>query len=118
MEILVAVGILAILMGTSAAVLVGSRHLSEDSRGRLLALDAARSVIETVKETSLSQVPSITLTSFVPASLKDGSIAMTTSSATGDLTVDNIATVTVTVTWSGPKNSTRTLQLTTMRSKY
>ncbi len=117
-EVLVSIGILTILMGTSLAVLVESRQFSEDSRSRVLAMDAARSVLEVVKETPLSLVPSITVANYVPAGLKTGSIAITTSSATGDLTVDSIATVTVTVTWNGTKNRTRTLQLTTMRSKY
>ncbi len=117
-EILVSIGILAILMGTSVAVLIGARQLSEDSRGRFLAMDAGRSVLETVKGTPLTQLGTIAPAGFVPAELKNGSIVITTSSATGNLAVDPIATVTVTVTWTGPQNRTRTLQLTTMRSKY
>ena len=117
-EILVSLGLLTMLLGTSIAALIGARQYSEESHGRLLAMDAARSVLETVKGTSLQQVPNIGLSSFVPSELKNGSISMTTSSATGNLAVDPVATVTVTVSWKGPRNMNETLELTTMRSKY
>ncbi len=118
MEILTSIGVLALLMGSSVGVMVAARQYSEESRGRLHAMDAARTVLEVVKETPLSQVGSLTLSSYVPAGLKNGSIAITTSSATGNLSVDAIATVTATVTWTGPRNATRTFALTTMKSKY
>jgi len=118
MEILVSLGILTMVIGASIASLIGTQQYSEDVRGRLLAMNAAQSVIEAVKATPLSQVPNITASSFVPSALKNGSIALNTSSATGNLSVDSIATVTVIVSWTGPKNRPRTFQLTTMRSKY
>lgn len=118
LEVLVSLGIFTMVLGSSLYAMTKSQQFSEESRGRLIAMNAARSVLETVKESTLPNVPNINLNSFVPAGLKNGSIAMATSSATGNLAVDPIATITITVSWTGPNNMTRSLQLTTMRSQY
>ncbi len=117
-EVLVSLAVLVTVLGTTSAALVSAQQFSEESRARLLAMNAARTVLETVKQTPLSQITAINLSNLVPSALKNGAITMATSSATGVLSVDPIATVTVTVSWIGPKNRTETLQLTTMRSKY
>ena len=117
-ELLFSLGIFAVVFLTSMYVLLISQKVSEESRGRLLAMNTARSVLETVKSTSLANVPNINVASFVPSGLPGGAITITTSSATGNLNVDPIATVTINVSWKGPKNMTKNLQLTTMRSRY
>ena len=97
-------------------VLTSAHQLSEESRGRLLALNAARSTLEAIKNTALVNVPAINTAAFVPAELRNGNIAITTNPA--NLVGVQIATVTVTVTWFGPRNRPMQFQMTTMRSRF
>ena len=97
-------------------VLATAQHMSQESRERLLALNAARSTLETIKNTSLQNVSGINPVALVPADLRNGVIAITTNPV--NLVGAQIATVTVTVTWNGVKNIPRSLRLSTMRSRY
>ena len=117
-EVLVGLAIFATVMGSSLYAMTKAQQFSEDSRARLTAMNAARSVLETVKQTSLPSIPNINLNSFIPNSLQNGNITMNVGSETGDLNEDPIATITVVVSWTGPNNMTRSLELTTMRSQY
>ena len=90
--------------------------MSEESRSRLLALNAARTTLETIKNTPLGAVPAINTANIVPQALPGGAIVIRTNPA--NLAGAVVATVTVTVSWIGPKNMPRTLQVTTMRSQF
>ncbi len=115
-EVLAALTILLPTLLSAFYVLVVAQTMSQESRDRLLALNAARSTLETIKDTALTSVPNINTASFIPANLKNGAITITTNPA--NLGGQSLATVTITVNWLGPKNRARSLQVTTMRSRY
>ena len=115
-EMMISICILTTVLGFSMYLIHTAHELSKDSRDRLLALHAARSTLETVKNTALSGVQAINTTAFVPNGLKNGAVAIATNPA--NLTGATIATVTVTVSWTGSRNRARTLQMSTMRSVY
>ena len=115
-ELMVSFFFLALIVLSSIYVLTAAHQMSEESRGRLLALNAARSTLEAVKQTTLTAVPAINTAPFVPAELRNGAIAIATNPV--NLAGVQIATVTVTVSWNGPRNRPLTLQVTTMRSRF
>lgn len=79
-------------------------------------MNAARSTLEEIKDTTLSGVANIQTAGFIPADLPNGAITITTNPA--NVSAVTIATVTVTVTWTGPRNRPMTLEITTMRSAF
>ncbi len=115
-ELALSLFILTLIAVSSAFVLISTRQLSEGSRGKLLASNAAHSALETIKNTALASVSGINTSSFIPASLPSGAMTITTNPV--DVTGQQIATVTVAVTWRGPKNRLETLEVTTMRSRF
>lgn len=115
-ELMMSMGLIALVLLASFYALMQAHYLSVESRSRLLALNAARSTIEAVKTTSLTAVPSMATAGYIPADLPNGAITIATNPSV--LTNVSLATVTVTVTWRGPKNALRSLQLSTMRSRY
>ncbi len=115
-EILISLAVILPSLLITISILASAQYLSHQSRERLLALNAARTTIETIKDTPLQSVPGISTASFIPTGLRNGAIAITTNPV--NLAGAQIATVTVTVTWSGTRNFQRSLQVTTMRSKY
>lgn len=115
-ELMISSFILVVVMGSAVYVLTQAQMMSGESRQRLLALHAARSTLETIKNTSLTSVPAINTAALVPAGLTGGSITIATNPA--NLAGVSVATVTVTVSWTGPKNMPRSLQISTMRSMY
>ena len=115
-ELMIDLGILLPVLGIALAILVVSNEMSEESRERLLALNAARSTLEAVKDTPLVNVPAIPTAPLVPAGLRNGAINITTNPV--NLVGAQIATVTVTVSWSSRRNRAKTLQVTTMRSQF
>lgn len=115
-EMMISMVILTTVLGFSMYLIHSAHELSKDSRERLLALHAARSTLETIKNTALTSVSGISTTTFVPANLKNGAIAIATNPA--NVSAVSIATVTVTVSWTGARNRARSLQLSTMRSAY
>jgi Tfp pilus assembly protein PilX len=115
-EFLMSLGILvAVLVGT-CFIFVAAHRLSEDSHQRILALSAASAALETVKNTPIAAVPAINTNGMVPADLPNGQIAITTNPA--NVANATIATVTVTVTWTGPGGRARNIQMSTMRSNF
>ncbi len=115
-EFMFSIAILAIVVLSSFFILSSAKQMSENSRYRLMALNTARSTLEQIKNTPLANVGAIVTSSFVPAALPSGAVTITTNPAI--LTSSTIATVTVTVSWRGPRNRQESLQLTTMRSRY
>lgn len=115
-EIMAALVILLPTLLLALYVLMVSQRVSQESRERLLALNAARSTLETIKNTPLPSIPNINTAGFLPAELKNPSITIATNPA--NLGGQAIATVTVTVNWLGQRNMPRSLQLSTMRSQY
>ena len=116
LELLISFAIFSAVIVSSAYVIITSQHLSEESRNKLTALNAARSTLETVKNTPLANVPNINTSALVPSNLPNGKITITTNPA--NVQTAQIATVTVNVSWTGPRNSARALAMTTMRSRF
>ena len=115
-EAVIALGILLPVMLTVLFVLMNAHQISQEARQRLLALNAARSVLEVVKDTPLLNVPAINTAPYVPGELVNGAIAIATNPA--NLANVNLATVTVSVSWRGPRNRPYALEVSTMRSRY
>lgn len=115
-ELMFSMFLLAVTVITSFYVLTAAHHMSEASRGRLLALNAARSIMEQIKETPLTAVPAINAAQFISPELRNGAAVITTNPA--NLAGVQVATVTVTVNWTGPRNRPSTIQFTTMRSRF
>ena len=115
-EAVIALGVLLPTMLIVLLVLINAHQTSQEARQRLLALNAARSVLEIVKDTPLLNVPAINTAPYVPGELVNGAIAIATNPAS--LANVNLATVTVSVSWRGPRNRPYTLEVSTMRSRY
>lgn len=96
--------------------LTTAHNMSEDSRTRLLALNAARSVLEEIKITPVTAVPGIPVANFIPADLPNGAIQIITNPV--NLAGVTLATVTVRVTWTGAKNMPKNLEISTQRSRF
>lgn len=112
-ELLISVAIFALTFLIAAFAMSTANQLAQESRGRLLALNTARSILETVKNTALANIGNIDEQDFVPANLPNGSATIDTAAINA-----NLSTVTVTVTWTGFKGIPKTLQLTTRRSAF
>ena len=115
-EFLTGLALLVIVLLGTCSIFNYSHQLAEDSRQRILALGAASSVLETVKNTALASVPSINTAGMVPANLPSATITIATNPQ--NVSAANIATVTVTVNWTGPKGRARSLDVSTMRSRF
>lgn len=116
LELMFSAAIMTAVLLSCYFVLISAHHMSEESRSRLLALNAARSTLEAIKTTPIANVPAINTAPFLPADLPGGAIAIVTNPA--NVVGVQIATVTVVVSWTGPRNMPRTLQMTTMRSQF
>ncbi len=115
-EIVISLAILLPSLLVCIFVLTNAQHMSQEARNRLLALNTARSVIETIKDTPLQNITAINTAGLIPAELRNGAVVIATNPA--NLINAQIATVTVTVTWTGVKNMPRAFRITTMRSRY
>ena len=115
-ELMASFFILTVVLGMSLYLLLNAHAMSKEARNRLLALNAARSVLEAIKTTSLTSVPAINTATYLPNNLPSGTMTITTNPV--NLNGVSVATVTVTVGWRGSKNMTRSLTVTTMRSRY
>ena len=123
-EMLFAFALFGIVATSSAYLLLASKQLSNESRQRMFAINAARSVLETVKQTPLANVGNINTAAFLPTDangqtsqeLPSGNITITTNPA--NLAGATLATVTITVRWMGPRNMPKAFQVSTMRSSY
>ena len=114
-EMLFSFGLLAIVVSSAFFGLLVAHQMSEDSHSRFVALNAARSTLEEIKDTPLANVPNIDTVKFVPIDLPNGVINITTNPAS--VSTAQVATVTVTVTWAGAQNRQQQLEVTTMRSR-
>lgn len=115
-ELMFAAAVVSIALLSSVFVMLEARQISMEARQRLQAANAARSVLEAVKDTPLTSLSTINLSGYVPASLPSGAITLTTNPAS--LTSATLATVTVNVSWLGAKNRTQNLSVSTQRSRY
>ncbi len=115
-ELIISTFVLVTVLGSSMFLLKEAQTLSQEARSRLLALSAARSTLEAIKATALVNVPAINTTSYIPAGLTNGAVTISTNPA--NLVGVNVATVTVNVTWIGARNIQKTLQISTMRSRF
>ncbi len=116
MELLFAFFLLAFIVVSSGGLLIKTAQMSANNKGRLLALQTAQSVLETVKDTPLTSIANINTATFIPASLNQGAVTIQTNPAIGATT--QIATITVTVSWRGVSNRAQQLQVSTMRSRF
>lgn len=116
MEVLFAFLLLALVAISAGGLLIKTAQMSEDNRGRLLALQSAQSALETIKDTPLTSLATINTASFVPAYLKNGALTIQTNPVIGANT--QLATITVTVSWSGAANRPQQLQISTMKSRF
>lgn len=116
LEVLISFAVLALVSLTAVKLGVDSQRLTQDTQLKLLATGAARSVMEVVRTTPLTDVPSISTASYIPTDLPGASIAITTSPS--NLTGVDIATITIRVSWIGSQNRTRTMDVTTMKTRY
>lgn len=115
-EILISMAILLVTVLSSFYVLIASRQMAEEARSRLSALNSIRSVMETIKDTSIDGLTAIDEEEFAPADLQEGQVEIATNPAV--ITAqDLLATVTVTVTWNGPRNRESSLEVSTMKSR-
>ena len=115
-ELLFSMLILGGVLISGLYAMTEAHNLAAESRARLLAMNAARSVLETIKNTDLVNVPGINTVPFVPADLNSGTIVITTNPS--PIGANSWARVTVTVNWRTPKNVLKNVQFTTMRSIY
>lgn len=115
-EILTSLGVLLPILLIALFVLINAHQLSQESRERLLALTTAHSVLETIKDTALPNVLRINTAGLIPAALPQGAVVITSNPA--NPAGATLATLTVTVSWQGTRNTPRNLRVTTMRSRY
>ena len=115
-EMMIAVAILAVVLLGAGAVLFHSRQMAEDARLKLIALDAAKNTLEVIKNTPLANCGAINTGGLVSEDLPDGAIAISTNPA--NLANQTLATITVTVSWTGANNRTSQFQSSTMKSSY
>ena len=127
-EFLFSLVVFATVLGGALAVLQSAQQLSEDSQQRLIAMNAAKTVLEMMKNTELTleQIPNLN----TAVNLPNGSVAIDSATPGGeDLDDANYAAFTVYVYWT-PKGSTRAnvctladnigcrnVQVTTVRSR-
>ena len=116
-EVLFAFFLLCIVVVSSGGLLIKTAQMSEDNKGRLLALQAVQSTLETIKDTPLTSLATIDTTAFVPSFLKEGAVTIQTNPATITSSTQ-IATITVTVAWRGAMNRPQQLQISTMKSRF
>lgn len=117
-EVLFSFGLLSIFALTSLKLIAMSQQLTVDTQSKLIAIGAARSVMEMVKTNPLSEVDTLSTASYLPADLPNGSISIVTSPSGASLDAATIATVTVAVSWTGSKGRTLSTSLSVLKSAY
>lgn len=115
-EVMFSVAILGLVLLSAFHALTFAHQMSQESRYRLIATNTARSVLETIKDTPLGLVDTIDTSTLIPADLPNAGITITTNPA--NLTGAQLATVTVSITWTNPKGLPGVLEFTTMRSRF
>ena len=117
-EILFSFGILALFALTSLKLIAMSQQVTIDTQSKIIAMGAARSVMEKVKTTPLSDVDVIVTSSYLPSDLSGGSISILTSPSGVGLDTATIGTITVRVSWTGSRGRAQSFDLTTLKSSY
>lgn len=120
MEMAISLGIFSLVLVSSVHVLSEAHKLSQQSRERLLALTAVRSTLETIKNTPLTAIGGVAATAnanFIPAGLQNAAITINTNPGAINANTPS-AVVTVRLTWTGPNNIQRILEISTMRSRF
>ena len=115
-EMLIALVVLVVAAGAMAMSISVAQSQAEEARGRLLALQAARSVIENIKDTAVDNLLTIDTSTYLPQGLADAAIDLATNPAAP--AGQDLVTATVTVSWTGPRGRAMSLRLSTMRSRY
>jgi type II secretory pathway pseudopilin PulG len=113
-ELLISLGLLILITGSALSVLNAAQQTSEDSRSRLLALNAARSLLEEIKDTPVQEIGTIRVADYIPQNLCRGNVTLLTNPST--IGSSQLATITVRVSWVGSNNRPQSLDVTTMRS--
>jgi len=116
---------LALVLIASAGMLEAinaSNLLSIEAREATIAMNDARAVLERVKITSLASLPNngtlnagsiwADLNTFVSNSLANQQITVTGDAGT------SVRQITVTVSWTGPRNKAEAVQFSTMKSFF
>ncbi len=133
-ELMFAILIMTLVLLGAFYALITAQQMAEETRGRLLAVNVARSVLELVKNTPLDQITAINTNQFIPRpghqddpgywaqpNTQNWQIAIATNPAL-ITAATQLATVTVTVSWTGPKARAGALPLqlrvSTMRSRF
>lgn len=111
-EMMMSFGLLALVVLSNYFVLMQAQYMSIDSRRKLIALNAARTALEVVKDTPYGSVAALSFTPYVPADLPNAAITMQRNA------VNPNSTITINVTYLGAKNIPKTVSLTTMKSLY
>jgi Tfp pilus assembly protein PilV len=117
-EVLFSFGLLAIFALTSLRLITMSQQLTVDTQSKLIAIGAARSVMEMIKTNPLSEVDTLSTSGYLPADLPGGSIQIVTSPSGAALDTAEIATVTVAVSWVGSKGRALSTSLSILKSAY
>ena len=117
-EVLFSFGLLAIFALTSLRLITMSQQLTVDTQSKLIAIGAARSVMEMIKTNPLSEVDTLSTSGYLPADLPGGSIQIVTSPSGAALDTAEIAAVTVAVSWVGSKGRALSTSLSILKSAY
>lgn len=117
-EVLFSFALLAVFSLTSLKLITMSQQLTTDTQSKLIALGAARSVVELIKTSPLSEVDTLSVSSYIPADLPNGAIQIVTSPSGANLDIAEIATVTVVASWIGSKGRPLSTSLTILKSAY
>ncbi|HNV86076.1 MAG TPA: hypothetical protein PKL97_03805 [Candidatus Omnitrophota bacterium] len=116
-EVLLSFAILVPVLLISLFALTYAQQACLDCGMTLQAMNVARSALEVVKNTPLTQVPLIDMSAQVPDSLPNGAIVISTNPAVINGT-SQFAVVTITVSWRETKGRPKSLQVTTIRSRF
>jgi len=121
-ELMVSLLIIVITSAAALHAIYSANILSIESKETTIAMNDARAVLEQVKITSLSSLPSNTtisadniwadLATFISNNLNGEQILITGGSGM------SLRQITVTVNWNGPRNKQKSVQFTTLKSFF
>ncbi len=121
-ELLVSLLIIVITSAGALQAIYAANILSIESKETTIAMNDARAVLERVKITSLSLLPSNTtvnantiwadLATFISNNLDSEQVLVTGGDGI------SLRQITVTVNWTGPRNKQKSVQFTTLKSFF
>lgn len=106
MELMVAVGILAVAITGLLAAFINASFLSQANRNKIIAVNDAQYVLEKLKNMNYGNITSYTDSNFT--NLNDESIIVTVTTPSA-----NIKNVVANVTWTDERRQTSSFALTT-----